>query len=95
MDGSLRDGDPVKNGKGPGFHPFGKAASADQGRDLGVVASMDVGVVMTVTVGMMMSLMVMLVVMTGISLLLTLVTIDQKTPSGDATPFPAFKAATG
>jgi hypothetical protein len=102
VDPALGLGDPTEDGKATLLHPFIKGAFLEQGNDLGVVPAMDmsmiVGVLMVMPVFLMMhmgmSMMVLvMMVMAGIRSFVPVMSLDQKTPTGDPTSLCPLEAA--
>jgi uncharacterized protein (DUF983 family) len=98
MNGSLRDGNPTKNGKGASFNIFVKATPADQRCDLSVIASMDMMSGWAMVIVMMISLAVMVMavpvmVMISRSSLVPVMATCQKAPTCYAISLSALETA--
>jgi hypothetical protein len=100
VDPALGHGDSLEDGKATLLHPFPESALLQQCNDLCMIPSMGmimiVGVLMVMPVFLMMRMiMVVLVmmVMAGIRSFVPVMSLDQKTPTGDPTSLSPLKAA--
>jgi hypothetical protein len=100
VDPALGHGDSLEDGKATLLHPFPESALLQQSNDLCIIPSMGmimvVGVLMVMPVFLMMRMiMVVLVmmVMAGIRSFVPVMSLDQKTPTGDPTSLSPLKAA--